>query len=210
MLSIRNFSKSYSGNLIIEIPKFDFQSGIYWVKGENGSGKTTFFKALAGMHPCQGEVKFTDDISLHEHPVDFRRHINYTEAEPVYPGFLTARDLIHFIGKAKKSPQEQQHLLVNRFGIDKYVENACDTYSSGMIKKVSLAIAFLGAPRLIILDEPLITLDEFARKILFELMDEYITTYKSIILLSSHQLLENNAIQVNQVLTIKEKTLKTV
>lgn len=210
MLSIRNFSKSYSGNLIIEIPKFDFQSGIYWVKGENGSGKTTFFKALAGMHPCQGDVKFTDDISLHKHPVDFRRHINYAEAEPVYPGFLTAHDLIHFIGKAKKSSHEQQHSLVNRFGIDRYKENACDTYSSGMLKKVSLAIAFLGTPRLIILDEPLITLDEFARKILFELMAKYITTHKSIILLSSHQVLEDNPIPINQVLIIKDKTLKVI
>lgn len=210
MLYLQNFAKSYSGHRVLEIPRLEFSPGVYWIKGENGSGKSTLFKSLAGMHPCQGSIRFADGISLHEHPVAFRRHVNYAEAEPVYPGFLTARDLLHFVGKAKKSPPQQREALTNRFGINTYAENSCETYSSGMLKKVSLALAFLGTPRLIILDEPLITLDESARKILFELIKRYITEYNAIILLSSHQLLEDSSLTINQTLIIQHKTLQPV
>jgi len=208
MLYLKNFTKSYSGHSVIEIPQIEFKPGVYWIKGENGSGKTTLFKSLAGLHPCQGEIRFDDGIDLHDQPVEFRRLVNYAEAEPVYPGFLTARDLIHFVGKAKNSSQQQRDSLTTKFGINAYAENSCETYSSGMLKKVSLSLAFMGAPRLIILDEPLITLDESARKVLFDLIKSYTAEYKAIVLLSSHQLLEDSSLQINQILSIQNKTLQ--
>ena len=160
------------------------------------------------MHPCQGDVRFEDGISLHEHPVEFRRHVNYAEAEPVYPGFLTARDLIHFVSKAKKGSSQQRESLTAKFGIDAYAENSCETYSSGMLKKVSLTLALLGTPRLIILDEPLITLDESARYVLFDLVKSYVTEYHAIVLLSSHQILEDSSLKINRTLLIHNKTLQ--
>jgi ABC-2 type transport system ATP-binding protein len=115
--------------------------------------------------------------------------------------------LIRFVGNARNSAPRQQDRLIKTFGIDHYFEKPCATYSSGMLKKLSLAIAFLGSPKLIILDEPLITLDEHAQKTLVGLIDEYIHEYEAIVLLSSHQFLENSNVHINKSFCIKNKML---
>jgi len=208
MLTLKNFSKSYSGNLILSIPDLELTTGIYWFKGENGSGKTTFFKSIAGLHPCQGIVQFHDGIDLHNNPVVYRSHVNYAEAEPNYPGFLTARDLMHFAGTARKVPATKQQELLETFGIDTYAHTPCETYSSGMLKKVSLALAFLGIPRIIILDEPLITLDEKARNILMSLIRHHLTTQRGVVLMSSHQALDAADLTINATFHIRNKSLQ--
>ena len=206
-LTLYNFSKSYSGNLILSIPDLELTTGIYWFKGENGSGKTTFFKAIAGLHPCQGTVRFHDGVDLRSNPVTYRSHVNYAEAEPNYPGFVTARDLMHFAGAARQVPADKQQQLLDTFGIDTYAHTPCETYSSGMLKKVSLALAFLGTPRVIILDEPLITLDEHARSILTGLIRHHLTTQQGIVLMSSHQALDAD-LPVNATFHIRNKSLQ--
>jgi len=210
MLTLKEFSKSYSGHLILQVPELQLEPGIHWVKGENGSGKTTLFKSLAGIHPCSGKISFDDDLDLHRNPIEYRRRVNYSEAEPVYPGFLTARDLIHFVGKAKGSTPGQCQYLVEELGITSYYSNPCETFSSGMLKKLSIALAFLGSPRLIILDEPLITLDEGARKVLYKLIDRFTSANNTIVLVSSHQDISETSLHVKQTLVIRNKTIEAL
>lgn len=205
-LTLENFSKHYGLHAVIDIPKILLPAGLYWIKGENGSGKTTLFKSLAGLLPCKGSIRFEDGVSLHDHPIAFRKRVNYSEAEPLYPGFLTAKDLLRFTGKARGASLEQQQELITDFGMGSYVESPCETYSSGMQKKLSLALAFLGDPRLVILDEPLITLDVQARNILLTRI-EGLLRMNVIVLISSHQLLEDGRLPVAGVYTIQDKKL---
>jgi ABC-2 type transport system ATP-binding protein len=206
VLTIENFSKHYGHQAVIAISKISLPGGLYWIKGENGSGKTTLFKSLAGLLPCTGNIQFEDGVSLHDHPVAYRKRVNYSEAEPLYPGFLTAKDLLRFTGKARDASLQQQQELVSAFGMESYADSPCETYSSGMQKKLSLVLALLGSPRLVILDEPLITLDVQARNILLDRV-EGLLQQKAIVLMSSHQLLEDDRLRVDGMYAIQNKTL---
>jgi ABC-2 type transport system ATP-binding protein len=207
MLTLQNFSKHYGDALALTIPSLQLDPGIYWIKGENGSGKTTLFRSLTGLLPCEGQVTFNGNISLKDTPLAYRRLVNYSEAEPLYPDFLTPKELVRFIGQAKGASREQQDQLSARFGIDQFFDKPCGACSSGMLKKVSLTLAFLGAPKVIILDEPLITLDEAARRILFTLIQQYNEKQDVIFLLSSHQLLEDAQLLLKGIFTIRDKTI---
>ena len=203
---IKDFTKNYGQQAVIIIPDVLFKPGLYWIKGENGSGKSTLFRSLAGLLPFTGSIEFEDGVNLKDNPVEYRRRVNYSEAEPLYPGFLTAHDLFRFVGKAKGVDIDKQDNLVNAFGMSNYFRSPCQTFSSGMQKKLSLAMAFLGNPRLLILDEPLITLDSKARVVLWQHVGEALANH-AIVLISSHQLLEETEYALQGTFIIQDRQL---
>ena len=207
MLSFHNYSKTYNGQLILSVDYLKLVPGIYWLRGENGSGKSTLFKSLAGLIPFEGEIEFSDVVNLKKHPVDFRKRVNYSEAEPAFPGFLTAKDLVRFVAKLKKATKEQEQHYIERMGINVFFEKSCDTFSSGMLKKLSLALAFLGSPKIIILDEPLITLDDQTRTALISLIREVNRNKDIITLLSSHQSFDLSELEIARSFEIRNRRL---
>lgn len=186
MLTLSKIKKHYHHFLALDIPIIKFEKGLSWIKGANGSGKTTLFKIISGIAPFDGEIILNDTISCKRNPQQYRLHVNYAPAEPVYPTFLTGKDLLDFYLSCKKGNAEQVKKLCNMFGMHEYISNPVGTYSSGMLKKFSIACAFIGNPKLMVLDEPLITLDESSANHLYDLIKE---TLKSdvTIFISSHQ-----------------------
>lgn len=161
-------------------------AGIHWLQGKNGSGKTTLFKSLAGLLPYQGEIILDKDLVLKQHPVLHRQYINFGEAEPLYPDFLTGQELIKLFRDARQAPPAQPQSLIEYFKTD-YLDKPVGTYSSGMQKKLSLILAFMGVPKLILLDEPLITLDAATVELVYQLILDYRQKYQTSFLISSHQ-----------------------
>ena len=206
MLSVKQFAKSYNNRLIIQLANWDLTAGIHWLKGQNGSGKTTLFKSIAGLLPFDGTIVLNNQFDIRRHPIDYRLRVNYSEAEPVFPEFLTAWELICWVGAAKRATSQQTSDLIDAFAIREFMKTPVGTYSSGMLKKTSLVLAFLGNPSLILLDEPLITLDQTATKTVIRLVDEHHNRGVSF-LLSSHQDFNLSALAVDSVWQVTNHTL---
>lgn len=201
MLQLTNVKKFYHTHLVLQIPFLQLKSGIYWVKGANGCGKTTLLKMVAGLLPFEGDISFKD-ISLKRSPLLYRQQVSWAEAEPLFPTFLTGTDLISLYRGVRKVPQHTVHTLTELFNMTGYVNGAIGTYSSGMVKKLSLLLAFLGDTPLVVLDEPLITLDPDAFTFLCTFILEKYKANGTTFLMSSHQELDTSLAIAGKELTV--------
>ena len=172
MLQITGYTKYYGPQLVLEIPSLKLDNELYWVKGNNGAGKTTFLKSVAGLLPFNGNI-FFDQFSLKKQRQFYLNEVSFAEAEPQYPPFLTGSDMIRFFRQVRKDNTERTGQLVTRFQMKEFIDAKLATYSSGMMKKLSLVLALLGEPKLILLDEPFITLDTEAVTSVTELIHEF-------------------------------------
>lgn len=206
MLKIQNFSKSYNNHTIIAVENLEIPEGIHWFKGINGSGKSTFFRAIAGIIPFEGEI-LLNSLDIRKNAIDYRMNVNMSEAEPQYPDYLTAYDLLTFIADAKKANSEQLAHLAEVLGVNNYWRTPIGTYSSGMLKKVSLLTAFLGKPKLIMLDEPLITIDDRSVQIVYELVEQYSKKHGISFLLSSHQDFRFEKLAIKNMYLVQNKVI---
>jgi ABC-2 type transport system ATP-binding protein len=203
MLQLTNIQKFYNKHLVLEIPSLQLENGFFWIKGANGSGKTTLLKMVAGLIPFGGDITF-QDISLQRQALAYRRNASWAEAEPLYPPFMTGKELITLYQHIRKVSPDDVYILLDLFNIHDYIDDPVATYSAGMIKKLSLVLAFLGDPLLIVLDEPLITLDPDAISALCAYILE---KHKATFLVSSHQAPDSTLLPLCQELTVSNRTI---
>ncbi len=204
MLCLLHYKKAYGPVTILTIEQLQLDAGNYWLKGANGTGKTTLLKSIAGLIPFEGDI-LVKGISLRKQRSFYTRIVAFAEAEPVYPPFLTGKELMQVYLQTKGGTNEHLLQLAEALGIAPYLAAKVGTYSSGMLKKLSLLLSFCGEPHLVLLDEPFITLDAKAVDVLRSLIAEYAKQQVSF-LISSHQEL---ALSVTyQELLIHQQTIK--
>lgn len=207
MLQFTNVQKYYGSFLAVDIPSLSIEEGIWWVQGENGSGKTTSLKMIAGLHPFTGSIILNDKLNIKKQRQQFVKLINYAEAEPLYPSFLTARDLVELYCETKGGDILQAKKLLKQLHVFDAYNKPIGTYSSGMIKKVSLVLAFIGQPKIILLDEPLITIDANAVTTICSIIND---SYKKGVsfIITSHQAVQSEQLAFTGRLSAENKTLR--
>ncbi|WP_276132976.1 ABC transporter ATP-binding protein [Polluticoccus soli] len=157
MIQFDRFEKFYGDRLIVKAD-LSLPGNFYWLKGGNGSGKSTLLKSVTGLIPYRGDISVAG-MSIKKQRMAYRNAVSYAEAEPLYPEFLTGSDLLNFYVETRGGSKLQADELVEGLNIGSFIHTKTGTYSSGMLKKLSLALAFIGNPKLIMLDEPFITID---------------------------------------------------
>jgi ABC-2 type transport system ATP-binding protein len=208
MLQITNFSKTYQGRAVLRVESFAFPPGTYWIQGANGSGKSTLLQAIAGVTPFEGDIHLAGQLSVKKQAVAYRRLVNFAEAEPVFPEFLTGRELIRLFRAAKNGPPNQEDFYLESLQMGAYVHEPVGTYSSGMLKKLSLVLAFLGQPTCVVLDEPLTTLDAEAIPVLCSWIASQQAQQGTSFLLSSHQAFAAGLLPALQQVVVEHGTLR--
>jgi Cu-processing system ATP-binding protein len=150
--------------------------------GHNGAGKTTSMKLILGLlQPSCGRVQV-----LGRNPCDalVRRQLGYLPENVTFYAQLSGRETLRHFARLKGAALTQVDELLAQVGLADAMHRRVKTYSKGMRQRLGLAQALLGAPRLLLLDEPTVGLDPIATQDLYQLVDRLRQQGTSIILCS--------------------------
>jgi ABC-2 type transport system ATP-binding protein len=187
-LDIVNLSKSFGDKEALKEISFTFEEGkIYGLLGRNGAGKTTLFNCLNGDIECSGNFYLEDEYGKNK--LNYS-DIGYVVSTPIVPEFLTAKEFLEFfldINKDKITDLKDIDYYFDFIKIDKEDQNKLlKDYSHGMKNKIQLLINIISNPKIILLDEPLVSLDVIAqdniKKLLKKLKKDHIIIFSTHIL----------------------------
>ena len=201
ILSLKNIDKTYGKEQVLHNISFDIEQGeICGLIGENGAGKTTLMRILLGLiQSDKGEIK-----SVSQHKIG-----SIIESPALYPN-LTGRQHLQYyktrFGLKTDIIKMLELVRLPQTSWDRKVKN----YSLGMKQRLSIAIALLDNPELIILDEPVNGIDPQGisdlRKMILNLRDQLGVTF----LISSHILSELEFITDKYIIMKKGKILNVM
>lgn len=164
MISARKIEKRYGSFQAVAPMDLDVHDGeVFGFLGLNGAGKTTTLRMLAGVLPPTAGAITIDGVDLHADPVEARRRMGFIPDRPYLYDKLTAREFLRFLGEvyrvdAARLPARVDEMLADQ-GLSEQGDQLIESFSHGMKQRLTLAGALLHAPRLLIVDEPMVGLD---------------------------------------------------
>ena len=174
IIKLTELTKKYKGaksnaidHLSLSIPK----GKIFGILGPNGAGKTTTLSIICGLKkPTFGEYKYSDEVK----EVGIKNALGYVPQElALYPK-LTCYENIKFFGELykveKKTLEERIAKLLNIVGLDDRKNDFVKNFSTGMMRRLNLAIALVHHPKILLLDEPTVGIDPQSRNCIFEVI----------------------------------------
>ena len=189
-LRIEHLSKTYpNGIRAVDDVTLNIPVGMFGLLGPNGAGKSTLMRILATLQEADAGTAMLDDIDVLKDKDAVRRTLGYLPQEfGLYPR-AKAEDLLdHFAvlkgitGKGERS--DLVHALLWQTNLLDARSRKLGTFSGGMRQRFGIAIALLGNPRLIIVDEPTAGLDPTERVRFLNLLSAL--GEKAVVILSTH------------------------
>ena len=188
-IEIRNLSKSFRGMYAVNQLNMTVPVGaIYGFIGENGSGKSTTEKLICGhLVPDEGEIKlFGRDYT----DAGVRVRVGaLIENAGCFPGSSVYQNLMmQAINLGIENPDEEIQRVLKIVRMEESASIKFKSCSLGMKQRIGIAMALLGSPALLILDEPINGLDTDGMRIMREILVDITQTYRCTVLISSHLL----------------------
>jgi ABC-2 type transport system ATP-binding protein len=142
------------------------------VLGPNGAGKTTFVRTIATLvRPDAGKLRVAG-IDAARHPGLVRRIIGLAGQYAAVDPALTGRENLYMVarlyGQTRQQATANTASMLDQLGLDDVAEHPVKTYSGGMRRRLDLGASLVGAPRLLLLDEPTTGLDPRSRSQVWE------------------------------------------
>jgi ABC-type multidrug transport system ATPase subunit len=167
MIEITHLTKTYRGGVrALHDVTLTIGAGMFGLIGANGAGKTTLMRIIAGLlRPTSGRVNvFGHDLSSHSGRMASKALLGYLPQElGLYP-HLSAWEFLDYMGILKgvtdaRARHRQIEELLHTVRLEDVADRRLKTFSGGMQRRVGIAQALLGNPRLLIVDEPTAGLD---------------------------------------------------
>lgn len=177
MLEIRNLTKKYGENVVVDNLSLSIEPGqIYAFIGHNGAGKTTTIKCAVGILEFdRGEI-LIDGKNILEQPIECKKQFAYIPDNPDIYEFMTAIQYLNFIADVFEVGQNERTERINKyaemFEIQDKLAEPISSFSHGMKQKLVIIGALIHNPKLIIMDEPFVGLDPIATHALKGIMRE--------------------------------------
>lgn len=184
-IKIKELTKAYKKNIVLDIPDLTIDYGINFIIGNNGAGKTTLFKILLNLiEPTTGEILINEKKIIYE---EWKKYTGAYLDESYLISFLTCKEYLDFLVVLYEISDLEWKQFELNFGVFlKDILNSnkkiCNL-SKGNKAKIGIASCFLGNNKIIILDEPFANLDQSSQTELETILK---LNKNSIVLLTSH------------------------
>lgn len=186
-IEIRNLTKNFREKQALSGLDMTVPTGsIYGFIGENGSGKSTTEKIICGLlNPTSGQVKIYGEDYTNE---DIRASVGVLiEAPGCYPNYSVWNNLmLQAANLSIKNPQDEVRRVLKLVRMEGAASNKFKNCSLGMKQRIGIAMALMGKPKLLVLDEPINGLDADGMRIMREILTDIVKDNECTVLVSSH------------------------
>ncbi|XP_031735233.1 retinal-specific phospholipid-transporting ATPase ABCA4-like isoform X1 [Anarrhichthys ocellatus] len=200
ILRIRDLSKTYIGTIIPAVDQICVAVSpgeCFGLLGVNGAGKTTTFKMLTGDIDVTSGAASVAGHSILSNILDVHQNMGYCPQFDAIDELLTGREHLHLYARLRGVPESEisqvAEWAIRKLGLSEYVGQSAGTYSGGNRRKLSTAIAMIGCPALVLLDEPTTGMDPLSRRFLWNSIMSVIQDRRAVVL-TSHSMEECEAL----------------
>jgi ABC-2 type transport system ATP-binding protein len=164
VLNVSNLTKFYGDFKALDSVSFSVDKGwVYGYLGPNGAGKTTTIRIMLGLlKPTQGKVQIANADPSRD-PIHALQFVGYAPELPTLQTFFTGEQLLDFMGRmfglSAQNREERTKQLLDLVGLKNWGKKKIGTYSKGMVQRLSVALALVNDPLVLIMDEPTIGMD---------------------------------------------------
>lgn len=188
LLEIKNLKKSYNGKRVLDIDSLEIEeSSIYGLIGKNGAGKSTLMKIVLGLvKKDDGMIKVFGQELNSKNQKEFNRNLGALIENPSFYDHLTGYENLEIICKLKGIKKDEIKKTLDLVGLNNVGKKKSREYSLGMKQRLGIAMALIGSPKLLILDEPINGLDPQGIEEMRNLFRNIVRNSSTSILISSH------------------------
>jgi ABC-2 type transport system ATP-binding protein len=190
MIRLNNLTKTYGKFTAVNRIDLEVRPGeIFGFLGPNGAGKTTTLKMMAGLlQPTSGSVTI-GGFDVQQQPLQAKRLTGFIPDRPYLYEKLTTTEFMQFVAKLydMSGPDERIRELLDLFGLSDWAGELIENFSHGMKQRLVMASSLLHAPKVLVVDEPMVGLDPRGARLVKDIFRD-LASEGATIFMSTHTL----------------------
>lgn len=188
ILEVNNLKKSYNNKVVLDINSLEIEDKtIYGLIGKNGAGKSTLMKLILGLvKKDEGRIKVFGKEINSKNQKTFNQNFGALIESPSFYDHLSSYENLEIVCQLKGVNKEEIRKTLDLVGLNNVGNKKAREYSLGMKQRLGIAMALIGSPKLLILDEPINGLDPQGIEEMRNLFKNIVKNTTTSILISSH------------------------